>query len=118
MPETRVLFVEDEMLLRELTRQDLADSGFEVTCAANGTEALSMLENGKVFDTLITDIRMPGEPDGWELARLARDRQPGLRVIYVSGYSAEQVRCVPGGVFLKKPYRFEELRGAMAAAGC
>lgn len=112
MPDAKVLLVEDEMLLRELTRAELADSGFDVTCACNGSEARVVLEHDRPFEFLITDIRMPGEPDGWQLARDARVIQPGIRVIYISGYSGEG-ELVPGGVFLKKPYRFQDLESAL-----
>lgn len=116
MPEARVLLVEDEMLLREVTSADLADSGFAVTCASNGAEARTVLDRGEQFAVLITDIRMPGELDGWELARYARAARPDIAVIYISGYSGDG-EVVPGGLFLKKPYRLQELQGALASFG-
>lgn len=108
----RILLVEDEPLLRELTRDDLADEGHDVTVAADADEALDLLDTA-AFDLLVTDIRMPGRIDGWELARLARWRFPELAVIYISGYSPETSEPVRGGRYLRKPFRREDLLRAV-----
>lgn len=104
----RILLVEDEPLLRELAHDDLTDAGHAVTSAADADAALNALHAAE-FDLLVTDIRMPGAIDGWELARLARARLPHLGVVYISGYSPETIAPVPGGRFLKKPYRWDDL---------
>ena len=80
-----VLLVEDELLVRELASEDLGDAGFEVTAASDGDEALGYLREGRRFDLLFTDIRMPGATDGWQLAREARQLLPDIRVIYATG---------------------------------
>lgn len=108
MTALRILLAEDEPLLRELTAEDLRDSGHSVACAENGDVAMKVLEQ-ESFDLLLTDIRMPGKLDGWELARTARARWPGIKVVYLSGYSPDVQQPVPGGRFLKKPCRLEEL---------
>ena len=54
---------------------------------------------------LFTDIRLPGELDGWRLAATAREAKPELPVIYATGYTVDQGAAVPSGVLLKKPYR-------------
>jgi CheY-like chemotaxis protein len=108
MTALRILLAEDEPLLRELTSDDLRDAGYTVACAANGDKALQVLEQ-EFFEVLVTDIRMPGSLDGWELARTARDRWPEIKVVYLSGYSPEVQQPVPGGRFLKKPCRLEDL---------
>lgn len=110
--QRRILLVEDEPLLRELTRDDLVDEGHAVIVAGDAHEALEALEAAS-FDILLTDIRMPGRIDGWELARLARWRMPELAVIYISGYSPETIQPVEGGRFLKKPFRCEDLLRAI-----
>ncbi len=112
-----VLLVEDEALLLEVARADLEDMGYETVCASDGERALEVLQNADPLDALITDIRMPGELDGWHLAMRARELIPGLPVIYVSGYSPDQMRPVAGSVFLKKPYRFGDLQQALAEVG-
>ena len=108
MTARKILLAEDEPLLRELTSEDLRDAGHTVTCAENGDVASKILEQ-EFFEVLLTDIRMPGSLDGWELARTARARWPEIKVVYLSGYSAEGLQPVPGGRFLKKPCRLEDL---------
>ena len=107
------LLVEDEMLVRHVAEEDLAELGCSVKSAASGDEGFELLRSGERFDLLVTDIRMPGAIDGWELARRARGILPGIRIIYVSGYAGEAHDPLPGSVFLKKPYRMEQLRDAV-----
>ena len=108
MTARKILLAEDEPLLRELTSEDLRDAGHTVACAENGDVASKILEQ-EFFEVLLTDIRMPGNLDGWELARAARARWPAIKVVYLSGYSPDVQQPVPGGRFLKKPCRLEEL---------
>ena len=112
-----VLLVEDEPLLSEMTRNDLEDLGFSTVCAADAGEAIEVLQHQGHARVLITDIRMPGEFDGWELARRARALRPDLLVIYISGYSADAPQPVAGSVFLKKPYRLSEVQDALTRLG-
>jgi CheY-like chemotaxis protein len=113
----KILLVEDEFLLREATCEDLRELGFEAVCASQAAEAWDLLSLDPTIAGLITDIRMPGEWDGWELARRARGTRPELPVIYVSGFSEGEPQPVPGSVFLKKPYRFNEIRDALLQVG-
>lgn len=110
----RILLVEDEPLLLEATREDLDDLGHEVLCATNGDQALEVI-NVQTIDLLITDIRMPGECDGWELARRARQMLPQLPVIYTSGYATRELPPVDDSIFLSKPFRLSELAGAIGS---
>jgi CheY-like chemotaxis protein len=112
-----ILLVEDEFLLREVTKGDLADLGYCTVCAKDAEEAFQALESDERIGIMITDIRMPGNWDGWELARRARVLRPDLSVIYVSGYSADEPQPVPGSIFIKKPYRLEEIERALAQFG-
>jgi CheY-like chemotaxis protein len=112
-----ILLVEDEPLLREMTKLDLEDLGYPALCAPDSDEALAQLGSEVPIGVLITDIRMPGACDGWELARRARAARPDLAVIYISGYTADAVQPVPGGIFLKKPYRLQEVQRALAELG-
>jgi CheY-like chemotaxis protein len=104
----RVLVVEDETLIRELAAEDFADAGFHVTTACSGEEALKIVQAGSDFDLLFTDIRMPGDIDGWELARRARQLLPALRVIYASGFDDTDNQLSDEG-FIRKPYMFDEV---------
>jgi CheY-like chemotaxis protein len=105
----KILLVEDEMLVRELAFEDLTEAGFDVTPARDGDEALRRLETDGPFDLLFTDIRMPGQIDGWELARRARAADPRLRVIYATGYSDDFGELSAGEKLVKKPYRCEQI---------
>ena len=63
-----VLFVEDEPLVRESVIPELEDAGFEVITAENGDDASCILREIGRIDLLLTDIRMPGRINGWDLA--------------------------------------------------
>jgi len=76
-----------------------------VNCYGHGHLVGKSPINVTVPDVLFTDIRLPGELDGWRLAAMAHEAKPGLPVIYVTGYNVNRDAAVPGSVFLKKPYR-------------
>lgn len=114
---TTILLVEDEFLLREATCEDLRELGYEPICASRADEAWQVLASDAAIAGLITDIRMPGEWDGWELGRRARTVRPKLGIVYVSGFSDAELQPVPGGIFLKKPYRFNDIRDALKQIG-
>jgi CheY-like chemotaxis protein len=109
----KILLVEDEMLVRELAWEDLTDAGHEVTAAGSGDEALTILKADPGFDVLFTDIRMPGDIDGWELAREAKRLAPDILVVYATGLNDESGQMSPGERMLTKPYRRDELLGAL-----
>jgi PAS domain S-box-containing protein len=103
-----VLLVEDEETLRSLGAVVLESYGYNVLTAAGGQEALRLAHRhrGKL-DLLLTDVVMPGI-NGCELAAMLRRRQPGLRVLFLSGYTEEDIvtRGIPndGSAFLSKPF--------------
>ena len=99
-----VLVVDDEPLILEMISEELTGQGFLVLEADTGEAALSIINSGGIVDVLFTDIRLPGDLDGWRLAATAREARPELPVIYASGYVVEKGAAVPGSVFLKKPY--------------
>jgi CheY-like chemotaxis protein len=81
----RLLLVEDEALIRFWMAECLAEAGFDVVEAEDGDRALLLIDQPRAFDLLITDIQMPGRADGNAVATKARQRFPGLPVIYASG---------------------------------
>ena len=101
-----VLFVEDEVLVSALMSDVLEERGFSVHAVENGEAALEYLQSGAQVDVLFTDINMPGEIDGAELAKVARNLRPDLPVVYASGrYTAgDLMPMVPRSLFLAKPY--------------
>jgi len=108
-----ILLVEDEPVVRELVREILQTYQYRVIEAGSGVEALRIWDehNGQ-FDLLLTDIVMPEGLNGRELAEQLRRREPRLKVIFSSGYSAESSgkELRDGDTsFLAKPYRPQEL---------
>ena len=113
-----VLFVEDEPLVRESVIPELEDAGFEVITAENGDDASCILRKTGRIDFLLTDVRMPGRINGWDLAEMARGRHPKLPVIYMSGFCPDQGMEVEGSLFLAKPYRADEMVRAIEKLLC
>ena len=84
----KLLIVDDEPLTRRYFRQNVHLIHPEWTCTAeagDGAEALMLLEQGEVFDLIVTDIRMPGM-SGLELAQQLAARASKPRVVILSGY--------------------------------
>ena len=104
-----VLFVEDDALVREAVMRALDDSGFEVMVAENGEAALRLLESApRPPDVVFSDVVMPGQVSGIDLAGILQQRYPGLPVVLATGYTEQQI-AVPGVQVLAKPYTIEQL---------
>jgi PAS domain S-box-containing protein len=108
-----ILLVEDEPLVRELSRDMLERQGYRVLLAANAEEAEKLSAEADSFDLLITDLRTP-RVSGIELARRLRLRHPGLKVLYVSGYAEEErtqhdASEIDRAAFLQKPFSADAL---------
>ncbi len=118
----RVLLVENDELLAVLFELALCEAGYVVARARSGLEAMSKLAaEAPPVDLLVTDIGLGEGPDGWQVARRARARSPGLPVIYMTGARADEWRPqhVPMGVLLLKPFpitQLAEMVGALLAA--
>jgi CheY-like chemotaxis protein len=108
-----VLVVEDDRLVRDYVLTQLRALGYVTLNAANGTEALALVENGNDFDLLFTDVIMPGAMNGRQLADELKKKKPGLKVLFTSGYTENAVihhgRLDPGVLLLAKPYRKSEM---------
>jgi DNA-binding response OmpR family regulator len=113
-----VLYVEDDVLIRELVEITLQEFGFEVVGAADGTTALDALKDNVVpFRALVTDVNLGTELDGWEIARRARELRRALPVVYVSGASGHQWKSngVPDSVMIAKPFTPKQLAGTLSS---
>ena len=101
----RVLIVEDEFLIRVTLAEMFIDEGFEALEAADGDEALVLLEANPV-DLVLTDVNMPGALDGWSLADAARARHPNLPIVFISGGAQPPPGRPPSphDAFVNKPY--------------
>jgi PAS domain S-box-containing protein len=101
----RILLVEDNPQVAEVVTSLLAERGHSVTHAENADEALGMLEAGVTFDLVFSDLVMPGERDGLDLARVVRERWPELPLLLATGYSDAANRATQEGfTLLIKPY--------------
>jgi nitrogen-specific signal transduction histidine kinase/CheY-like chemotaxis protein len=80
-----ILLVEDDVAMRRIAAKQLAELGYAVTEAETPAAALEMLDRGAVFDLLLTDVVMPGEMDGLDLATAAQ-RRWGLKTLLMSGF--------------------------------
>jgi CheY-like chemotaxis protein len=113
-----VLVVDDEEGLREFAATVLAEFGFGVLTAANGEEALRILEGDFLrIDILFSDIMMPGALDGFALARRARTVRPDLRIVLASGYVDPGLASTLAEGYhriLPKPYLAHQLFEALA----
>ncbi len=108
-----ILLVEDEAALRNLAAASLKRMGYVVFEAGDGVEALDVAaENPGTIDVVITDMIMP-RMGGLELVGKLRAKRPGIRVIFMSGYTEaatlERAQLEPGSVLLSKPFSIEAL---------
>ncbi len=103
-----ILVVEDEEDLREILVEALANAGWATHQAAVGEDALDQIARLSHLDALFTDIRLPGELDGWDVAEAYRARYERGAVIYATGYSATHTP-VSGSMFFRKPYKLQQL---------
>jgi signal transduction histidine kinase len=112
--KSRVLVVDDDKLVRRFISDSLRSLQYHVTEAENGTLALAAMERER-FDLLLVDFAMPGM-NGADVARAARDRQPDIRVLMVSGYadSAAVESALGSARLLRKPFDLTELGAAVA----
>nr|BFE70567.1 hypothetical protein GCM10020092_038680 [Actinoplanes digitatis] len=106
-----MLVVEDEDGVRDLVVRILREHGYTVSAARDAPAALEQVEH-KRFDLLLTDVIMPNMP-GPTLAELIRQSQPGLPVLYISGYTEDLLEAQHGfghGIeLIEKPFTADEL---------
>jgi two-component system cell cycle sensor histidine kinase/response regulator CckA len=115
-----ILLVEDEDGLRGLNARGLASRGYTVLQAANGVQAIEVLDQrGGAVDLVITDVVMP-EMDGPTLFKVLRERNPETKIIFVSGYAEDAfARNLPEHErieFLPKPFTLKQLVAAVKKA--
>ncbi|NII55951.1 response regulator [Luteibacter sp. SG786] len=108
-----VLVVEDDDAVRDTVVSMLSDLGYRVLKARDAASALSIIESGIAIDVLFTDVVMPGSLRSPELARKAVERQPGIAVLFTSGYTENAIvhggRLDEGVELLSKPYTRDQL---------
>jgi PAS domain S-box-containing protein len=115
-----ILVVEDEDLLRGMIRITLERLGYRVLDASSGTKAMGVWqEHHDAIDLVLTDMRMPDGMTGTDLGQRLLSANPSLKVIYMSGYSAdimgENKRLKEGENFLAKPFDIQRLTQVIRA---
>ena len=112
-----LLLVEDDKFVSTFVESVLEDGGYTVFVAEDGNHAIARLEkNIDEIVGLVTDIRLGSDPDGWEVARRARELKPTMAVVYMSGDSASDwaAQGVPKSVMLQKPFVEAQLLTAIS----
>ncbi len=108
----RILLVEDDPAVRDVTFRALDHFGYHVVAAENGHAALAMVEHAQPIDAVVTDIVMP-RLDGRALAGRLRARDPELSVLFMSGYTHAALEPrdleAPNTAFLQKPFTPQQL---------
>jgi signal transduction histidine kinase/CheY-like chemotaxis protein len=114
----KIIVVDDEEIVLSLVRDALEDAGYEIELAGNSLQALQKMER-EYFDFVLTDIRMP-EIDGIELARRARELNPNIGVIFMTGYANLNTAkdAIKEGAYdyIMKPFELNEIRQAVKNA--
>jgi CheY-like chemotaxis protein len=117
VPEPIVLLVEDEPLVLLVAQDALEAGGYAVLPVQHASEALQALDTRIAeLSGLVTDIRLPGGSDGWDIARHARELKPDLPIVYTTADSAADwpAKGVPNSVVVQKPYAGAQLLTAIS----
>jgi CheY-like chemotaxis protein len=112
-----VLVVEDDHGIQSVVEEALTDGGFEPAIAPSGEEAVTLLKGRLTrYCALVTDIRLRGTMDGWEVARQAREIDPAFPIIYITAAHADQwaSQGVPNSILLNKPFAAAQLVTAVS----
>lgn len=109
----KVLLVEDELLISELVSEVFVEHGYDVVTAETARTALALIMNDPEIDVMFTDINLPGDMDGAELARAVRLLRSDLPVVYASGrHNAMTIApLVSQSLFFSKPYNPDDVCG-------
>jgi PAS domain S-box-containing protein len=115
-----ILLVEDEPGVRKLTEELIRTEGYKVLAAADPFQAIQLCTTSEeTIDLLLTDLVMP-QFDGFQLARRISSLRPGIKILYMSGYS-ERTGNIPmddldAGKLIQKPFTLDELLNKIAGA--
>ena len=107
-----VLVVEDDAAVRMIVLDELAELGYQTLEAIDGPSALPILQSSRKIDLLLTDVGLPGM-NGRQVAEIARQHRPGLRVLFMTGYAekaaAREKFLAPGMEMISKPFTMDAL---------
>jgi DNA-binding NtrC family response regulator len=109
--KNKILVVDDEEALRTVLAAELEGEGYQVTTAADGQEAITILGSSS-FDLILLDIKMPNV-DGFEVLKFAKGRQPATKIIMLTGFAdlknAIESKKLGAEDFVSKPYDLVDL---------
>jgi PAS domain S-box-containing protein len=108
----RILVVEDDPEVRQVTVSTLQMFGYQAEAAENGDVALSRLKQRHEISLLLSDVSMPGTLSGFDLGREVQARWPHIKVLLTSGFIEDEVEAVDFNILLK-PYRADDLARAL-----
>ncbi|MET0377331.1 MAG: response regulator [Rhizorhabdus sp.] len=111
-----LLVVDDEPLIRASLADALQDAGFNVIESSTGKHAVGMLVAPDIAG-IVTDIRLGAGPNGWDVARYARQQHPRIAVVYMTGDSASEWEAegVPTSVMIQKPFAIARIVTAVSS---
>ena len=110
-----ILVVEDEFFLQADLEHALTAAGFTTDVASSGEEALSLLMT-KRHDALVTDVKLAGLLNGWEVAKRMREKDPSFPVVYVTAYDRDwEANGVPNSVLIPKPFTSAKVAAAVSS---
>lgn len=109
---SRILVVDDNELVRNMTDLVLQSSGHDTVTADSAAAALVLLD--ATIEAVVTDLTMPGDLDGKDLVMRVREDFPAIGIVVVSGYSVDPGTFDDGVEILNKPFGVEQLTSAVA----
>lgn len=120
LSDARILVVEDNEMVRNMTVKRLRALGFVTEHAVNGSDAVDILSSDANFDLILSDVVMGGGMSGFDLANWVKSNLPQSGILLVSGYNAPEIENsdTPGTdlPILQKPYSIDELHNAINSA--
>ena len=112
-----ILVIEDEYLVQKDVERALTDGGFATEAVFSGEEALSLFMGGtRNYSALVTDVRLGGNRNGWDVAKRIREKEPAFPVVYVTAQAGDQWAShgVPNSTLITKPFAPAQLVTAIA----
>ncbi len=113
----KILVAEDDFQVREMMEDALSEGAFLAEILSSAEDAVILL-NGEIasFRALVTDVNLRSTMSGWDLARIARERDPAFPIVYMTGTAAEDWAKfgVPNSILLTKPFAPAQLVTAVS----
>jgi PAS domain S-box-containing protein len=111
-----ILMVEDDDQVALVVQAMIEDLGYRVTRVGDALQALDLLDRGETFDLVFSDVVMPGELNGLQLAAVIRERRPGMQIVLTTGYAGVAESWTADYQVVPKPYTMAALDEAFRTA--